>query len=83
MTKSRLGEWLGRGLYLGLISASASASTGVFAQGALEEVVVSATRRAESIQDVPISVAAVSGDTIQDPCSWGISCFLQISGSTF
>lgn len=57
---------MGRGLYLGLITASASASTGVFAQGALEEVVVSATRRAESIQDVPISVAAVSGDTIQD-----------------
>ncbi|MDA8619224.1 TonB-dependent receptor [Luminiphilus sp.] len=66
MTKSRIGAWLGRGLYLGLITASASASTGVFAQGALEEVVVSATRRAESIQDVPISVAAVSGDTIQD-----------------
>ena len=66
MKSSRFRSWLGRGLYLGLITASAGTSSGVFAQGALEEVVVSATRRAESIQDVPISVAAVSGDTIQD-----------------
>ena len=48
MTNSRIGTWLGRGLYLGLITASASTSTGVSAQGALEEVLVSATRRAES-----------------------------------
>ena len=31
----------------------------------LEEVVVTATRRAESIQDVPVSVVVISGDMIQ------------------
>jgi iron complex outermembrane receptor protein len=33
---------------------------------ALEEVVVTATKRAESLQDVPISVGVVSGEFIQD-----------------
>lgn len=47
-------------------AAVASASCTVGAQGVLEEVMVTATKRAESIQDVPISVAAVSGDTIQE-----------------
>ena len=37
-----------------------------FAQAALEEVIVTATRRAESIQDVPVSVSAISGEQIQD-----------------
>jgi outer membrane receptor protein involved in Fe transport len=32
----------------------------------LEEVVVTATKRAESMQDVPISMAAMSGETIKD-----------------
>lgn len=37
-----------------------------FAQGgALEEVVVTATRRAESIQDIPINITALGGDLIQ------------------
>ncbi len=36
-----------------------------FAQNVLEEVIVSATKRAESIQDVPVSVSAVTGDQIQ------------------
>ena len=38
---------------------------GAYAQ-ALEEVVVTAQRRAESLQDVPISVSVVSGTRIQD-----------------
>jgi iron complex outermembrane receptor protein len=46
--------------------AAASVSTGIQAQGVLEEVMVTASRRAETIQDVPISVAAVTGDTIHD-----------------
>jgi outer membrane receptor protein involved in Fe transport len=33
--------------------------------GALEEIVVTARKRAESLQDVPISVAAVSGEVMQ------------------
>jgi len=35
------------------------------ATAALEEVVVTATKRAESIQDVPVSVTAVSSDVMQ------------------
>ena len=35
------------------------------AQGALEEIVVTAQRRTESSQDVPISIEAISGDQIQ------------------
>lgn len=45
--------------------------TGLFCAGTLnaatlEEIVVTAQQRAESLQDVPISVAAVAADTISD-----------------
>ncbi|MEO0423531.1 MAG: TonB-dependent receptor [Pseudomonadota bacterium] len=33
--------------------------------GAIEEITVSATRRVESIQDVPVSVSSIGSDTIQ------------------
>ncbi len=36
------------------------------AQALLEEVIVTAQKRAESLQDVPISVSAVQGEKIQD-----------------
>ena len=36
------------------------------AQLVLEEVIVTAQKRAESLQDVPISVAAMSGDKMED-----------------
>ena len=39
-------------------------SSAAFAQ--LEEIVVTATKRAESIQDVPISISAYSGDFVED-----------------
>jgi len=40
---------------------------GAFAQApALEEVVVTATKRAESLQDIPVTVNAVTADTLQD-----------------
>ena len=56
-----------KSLIAGTVSLALSGvSAAVSAQGVLEEVVVMATKRAESIQDVPISVAAVSGDTIQE-----------------
>ena len=36
------------------------------AQAQLEEVIVTAQKRAESLQDVPISISTVSGEKIQD-----------------
>jgi len=47
---------------LGLAAFLLSASS--FAQ--IEEITVTATKRAESIQDVPISISAYSGDFIED-----------------
>jgi len=32
----------------------------------LEEVIVTATKRAESLQDIPVTVNAVTADTLQD-----------------
>jgi len=41
--------------------------TGAFAQtGVLEEVIVTATKRAESLQDIPVTVNAFSSETIQE-----------------
>ncbi|MFK7734085.1 MAG: TonB-dependent receptor, partial [Pseudomonadales bacterium] len=39
-------------------------ASSTFAQGVLEEVVVTATKRAESTQDIAISVVALSGDRL-------------------
>ena len=47
---------------------AASAAQSVYAQqassGGLEEVVVTAQRRTENLQDVPISIQALTGDTL-------------------
>jgi iron complex outermembrane receptor protein len=41
--------------------------TGAFAQtGVLEEVIVTATKRAESLQDIPVAVNAFNSETIQE-----------------
>jgi iron complex outermembrane recepter protein len=40
--------------------------TGASAQGVLEEVIVTATKRAESLQDIPVTVNAFSAETIQE-----------------
>ena len=48
-----------------LSAAVAGMSATAFGQ-ALEEVVVTAQKRTESLQDVPISVTAISGELIQD-----------------
>ena len=48
------------------VTVSVLASSQVAAQAELEEVLVTATKRAASLQDVPLSVAAISGETIQE-----------------
>ena len=51
-----------------LVSALALATygTGAIAQGVLEEVIVTAQKRAQSIQDVPLSITAFSGDFLEE-----------------
>jgi iron complex outermembrane recepter protein len=49
------------------LSASIFQSAPAFAQQAvLEEVIVTASRRSESIQDIPLNISAISGDVLQD-----------------
>ncbi|MCC5885930.1 MAG: TonB-dependent receptor [Gammaproteobacteria bacterium] len=61
--------------------AATTASGGAFAQ--LDEIVVTATKRPESMQDIPVAVQALGEDTISD---FGISNFtdylIQLPGLT-
>ena len=52
-------------LALGL-AISATAPTVTLAEGALEEVVVTAQKRTQNLQDVPIAVTAFSGEMLQE-----------------
>ena len=52
---------------ISLAVATAIAGSSALAQGlALEEIVVTAQKRSQNLQDVPIAVAAVSGEKIND-----------------
>src|SRR5258708_21342343 len=54
------------GTILGLMSAGVSAqSTGQTSSGQVEEVIVTAQRRSESLQDVPLSITALSSSTLE------------------
>jgi iron complex outermembrane receptor protein len=53
-------------LYGGLALADQTGATAPVAEaGALQEIVVTATRRAESAQNIPISITAISGATLE------------------
>ena len=48
------------------VSAALASSSASIAHAQIEEIIVTASRRAESAQDVPISVQAVTGDDLRD-----------------
>jgi outer membrane receptor protein involved in Fe transport len=47
------------------VAVAAAISIPAFAQQPMEEVVVTATKRAESLQDVPLSVSVIEAQTIE------------------
>lgn len=47
------------------VAVLAAMSVPSLAQQTMEEIVVTATKRAESIQDVPLSVSVVTGEVIE------------------
>ena len=47
------------------VAVIATLSGSAFAQSQMEEVVVTATKRAESLQDVPLSVSVIEAQTIE------------------
>ncbi|MEJ6011911.1 TonB-dependent receptor [Novosphingobium aquae] len=55
-----------------LVPASAWAQEAPADYGGLEEIVVTAQKREQSLQDVPMSISAVSGDTLRDAGAAGI-----------
>ena len=55
-----------RPIAIALLGPLSLVSFPVFSQGALEEVVVTARKRAESLQDVPIAISAFTGETLNE-----------------
>lgn len=51
---------------LSVAIAAAVSSGSVQAQGALEEVIVTATKRSASMQDIPVAVQALTGDSMRE-----------------
>ena len=58
-------SWTRKKISLAVSAALAGTSASV-ANAQIEEIIVTATKRAESAQDVPISVQAVTGDDLRD-----------------
>ena len=48
------------------IAAALAGSGAAYAQSTIEEVVVTATKREESMQDVPVAVSALQGDVLEE-----------------
>ncbi|MDX1498333.1 MAG: TonB-dependent receptor, partial [Woeseiaceae bacterium] len=60
-----LGQAVSLALVAGLAPAALTAQEQA-AEGALEEIIVTATKRAESVMDVPLAITAMSGEFIRD-----------------
>ena len=79
-------EFKKRAICSAIIAVSATAvSVPVFAQqGVLEEVIVSATRRAQSVQDVPYNISAITGDDLSEAgISSSAELFRTVPGVNF
>src|SRR6267378_3378429 len=61
-------DWAQSACVLGAVGAAESAETSTMSSqgGGLAEIVVTAERRAQSIQDVPSPVTAVQGETLEN-----------------
>ena len=66
-------------LSLGLIALPAAMALGQEREALLEEVNVTAQKREESVQDLPISVTAFSGDTMK---ALGFTNSIQLAAQT-
>ena len=52
--------------YLGLLAATLLAAAANAQERAIEEIIVTATKRAESVQDIPLSVNAFTGAQLEE-----------------
>ncbi|MCG2839623.1 TonB-dependent receptor [Sandaracinobacter sp. RS1-74] len=66
-----------------LATAAAAATPGQYAEAATAdgEIIVTARRRAESLQDVPIAVSVVSGSTLESQGAFNVARLTQIQPS--
>ena len=79
-------KWKMRPLALAVLCASGAAATNGYAQdeasgsykGTLEEIIVTATRRNESTQDIPYNISAVTSDTLENSGVAGLGDIARI-----
>ncbi len=67
---------------LSVVIAASSLCSGI-AQAQLEEVIVTAQKRAQSLQDVPMSVSALSSDTMTNAAPGSSIHYLSRNGGLY